>query len=106
MRKTIYIILILITTIFIASSIFIRYPQQWKSIKIGMPRQQMVMRLGESLSDGAYAFKGDIYEHKVFIGWYRMDILTDTTENIYYKSICLYFGTYDHYRKLNCIEND
>ena len=104
MRQKVLIIVVSVIFILITSLIYMQYPQKWKTVKIGMLRQQMMIELGESLSSSIYEFKGDVYTHEVPIGWYRMDVFTDSSNHVYSKYIHLYIGTKANYWKLNCIE--
>ena len=83
-----------------------RYPREWNNVKVGMSRQLMIRNIGESLTNENYNFKGDVYINEILIGWYRMDLSTDTLDTIRSKHIQLYIGTKTDYFKINCIETD
>jgi len=87
------------------SVVFLRYPKSWNNVKVGMSRDQVLSKLGKSLTDEEYYHKGDVYVHRLPFGWYRMDIDTDTAELVFRKSISLYIGTKEHYGNLNIVAN-
>ena len=79
------------------SVVFLRYPKSWNNVKVGMSRDEVLAKLGKSLTDEEFYHKGDVYIHRLPFAWYRMDIGTDTAELVFRKSISLYIGTQEHY---------
>jgi hypothetical protein len=106
MNKNKLLMLILVVIVCVTMSVvFLRYPASWNNVEVGMSRDQVLAKMGKSLTDEGYYNKGDVYVHRLPFGWYRMDILTDTSDLVYGKSISLYIGTQEHYCDLNIVAN-
>ncbi len=104
-KNKLLLLIIVVIVCATLSVVFLRYPESWNNVKVGMSRDQVLAKLGKSLTDEEYYHKGDVYIHRLPFGWYRMDIGTDTSELIYTKSISLYIGTQEHYCDLNIVAN-
>jgi hypothetical protein len=77
------------------------YPNDWNSITLNDSRMKMENQIGKSLSTDLWDVKGDVYIYETFLGWYRLDIHSDTNEKIKMINIKFYLGTKDHYETWN-----
>lgn len=77
------------------------YPNNWNKVEISDSRIKMENQIGKSLTSDYYDIKGDVYIYETFLGWYRLDIHSDTNENIGMINIKFYLGTKEHYKWWN-----
>ena len=104
-RNKLFMLILVVIVCVTMSVVFLRYPESWSKVEVGMSRDEGLIGLGESITGTAYIHKGDVYTYRIPFGWYEMSILTDTSDTIYGKYISLYIGTQKHYRNLNIVSN-
>ena len=78
----------------------LRYPDSWKQIAHGQPRDEVLQKVPGAMSE-LWDIKGDFWEAPCPLGRWQMQVSYDAQQRVLHKSLSLYIGTRHDFRQFH-----